>query len=217
MIKIAPSVLAADFTKLESQIKEVEAAGADWIHIDVMDGQYVPNITFGPVIVRAIRRITALPLDVHLMVLEPDHLIPSFIDAGASNITVHIEAIKHIHRTIGLIKASGLNAGITLNPGTSACLLDSLIPEIDLILLMTVNPGFGGQTFIYNTLEKIRSIRKMADACGKDIYIEVDGGIDTETAPLTVKAGANVLVAGTSIFGQPNITDALQKLKKSVL
>ncbi|MBN1154201.1 ribulose-phosphate 3-epimerase [candidate division KSB1 bacterium] len=216
MIKIAPSILAADFTRLETQIREAEASGADWIHVDVMDGQYVPNLTFGPIIVRALRKMTSLPLDVHLMVFEPDHLIPAFIEAGATNITVHIEAIRHIHRTIGLIKQHGANTGITLNPGTSASLLDSMIHEIDLILLMSVNPGFGGQTFIHRTLEKIKTVREMADKTGKYIDIEVDGGVDVNTAPLIVKAGANVLVAGTSIFGQDDISVAIDKLRQSV-
>jgi len=217
MIKIAPSVLAADFTKIEKQIKEVESAGADWIHVDVMDGHYVPNITFGPVIVKAIRKLTKLPLDVHLMVEEPDHLIPSFIEAGANYITVHVEAIKHIHRTIQLIKEHKAKAGVSLNPGTSHHSLGTVIHDIDLVLVMTVNPGYGGQAFIHTSLEKIKLIRNMIDSHKLKVDLEVDGGIDSKTAPLTVQAGANVLVAGTSIFRQDDISIALNDIRNSVI
>ena len=213
MIKIAPSILAADFVLLKEQLQLVAEAGADWIHIDIMDGQFVPNMTFGPKIVNFVNRLTELPLDVHLMVTEPDHLIPDFIEAGADHITVHVEAIKHLNRTINLIKKHGAKAGVTLNPGTSASSLEAVIDEVDLILVMTVNPGFGGQEFIPSTLPKISKIARMVTP---DIFIEVDGGIDQTTAPLVVKAGANVLIAGTSIFQAKDIKSAISEIKASV-
>lgn len=216
MAIIAPSILAADFMQLPQQLHQVEQAGAKWIHIDIMDGHFVPNLTFGPIIVSAVRKMTDLFLDVHLMVWEPDQLIPEFRDAGADMITVHVEAIKHINRTIGLIKSLGVQAGVSLNPGTPATALDAIISEIDLVLVMTVNPGFGGQSFIPSTILKISRIAGMIKDQKQNIYLEVDGGISPETAPLVVRAGANVLVAGTAIFGQKDIGLAFQQLQESV-
>ncbi|MEE4310735.1 MAG: ribulose-phosphate 3-epimerase [candidate division KSB1 bacterium] len=213
-IIIAPSILAADFTRFEVQIRAIEEGGADWVHIDVMDGQFVPNITFGPVIVKAVKKMTSLPLDVHLMVHEPDHLIPAFVEAGANRLTVHVEAIKHIHRTLSLIKELGANSGVTLNPGTSASTLDAVMEHVDLVLVMTVNPGYGGQSFIHSTLKKIEVIAGMINEVNPDIYLEVDGGIDTKTAPLVTAAGADALVAGTAVFRSPDIAQSIDALRK---
>ena len=215
MAIIAPSILAADFTQLRQQLQLVEQAGAKWIHIDIMDGHFVPNLTFGPLIVAAVRKMTGLFLDVHLMVHEPDSLIPKFRDAGADSLTVHVEAINHLNRTIQLIKGSGALAGVSINPGTSASALEAIITEVDLVLVMTVNPGFGGQHFIAATLPTISRIDRMIATQNKNIYLEVDGGISPETAPLVVRAGANVLVAGTAIFSQEDIVGAFHKLQAS--
>jgi ribulose-phosphate 3-epimerase len=217
MAIIAPSILAADFTQLKQQLQLVEQAGAKWIHIDIMDGHFVPNLTFGPIIVSVVRKMTGLFLDVHLMMQEPDFLIPKFRDAGADMITVHVEAIKHLNRTIELIKSLGAQAGVSLNPGTSAATLESIIAEVDLVLVMTVNPGFGGQSFIPSTISKISHIESMIKDQRREIYLEVDGGISPETAPLVVRAGANVLVAGTAIFRQKDIVLSFQQLKESTI
>jgi ribulose-phosphate 3-epimerase len=200
-IKIAPSILSADFTRLGQQVAEAEAAGADYIHIDVMDGHFVPNITIGPLVVKAVRRATRLPLDVHLMIESPECYLADFCAAGANNLTVHVEANHHLHRTVHQIKDMGCNAGVTLNPSTPAASLQEILSYVDLVLVMTVNPGFGGQSFIKGTLAKIRRVQAMLQEIGSQAEIEVDGGIDTETAPLVVQAGANVLVAGSAIFG----------------
>ncbi len=199
-VRIAPSILSADFARLGEEVRALEAAGADWIHVDVMDGHFVPNLTIGPVVVKALRPHTTLPLDVHLMITPVDGFLQAFADAGADIITVHPESGPHVHRTVQAIKALGKLAGVSLNPGTPAKMLDYLIDEIDLVLVMSVNPGFGGQRFIDSQLKKIAAIRQMIDKSGRDIRLEVDGGIDAETAPRAIAAGADVLVAGTATF-----------------
>jgi ribulose-phosphate 3-epimerase len=216
-IKIAPSILSADFARLGEQVQEVTKAGADYIHIDVMDGRFVPQITIGAPVVAAIRRWTDLPLDVHLMIESPEQQISQFAKAGANIITVHMETCPHIHRGIQMIKDAGCKAGISINPATSISVLDEILPEVDLVLLMTVNPGFGGQKFIESTLNKIERLRKVLDRRKLKAELEVDGGINTETAPRVVKAGARVLVAGAAIFSsQKSITEAIKKLKASL-
>jgi ribulose-phosphate 3-epimerase len=216
-IKIAPSILSADFARLGEQVQETTKAGADYIHIDVMDGRFVPQITIGAQVVAAIRRWTDLPLDVHLMIESPEQQISQFAKAGASIITVHMETCLHIHRGIQMIKDAGCRAGITINPATSISVLDEILPEVDLVLLMTVNPGFGGQTFIESTLNKIVRLRAELDRRNLKAELEVDGGINTETAPRVVKAGANVLVAGAAIFkSRDSIAKAIKKLRASL-
>ncbi|KON92149.1 ribulose-phosphate 3-epimerase [Rossellomorea marisflavi] len=213
MMKIAPSILSADFSKLGEDIREVEAGGADYIHVDVMDGHFVPNITLGPPIVKAIRPITGLPLDVHLMISEPAKYVDAFADAGADYITVHVEADPHIHRTIQLIKNRGVKAGVVLNPGTASELFKPLIADIDMVLLMTVNPGFGGQAFIPSVVTKIKEIRKWADELNPALEIEVDGGINPETIAVCAEAGADVFVAGSAIYNQSDRKKAIEDLK----
>ena len=199
-VRIAPSILSADFARLGEEVAAIEAAGADWVHVDVMDGHFVPNITIGPAVVKALRPHSTLPFDVHLMISPVDGFLDAFAEAGADIITVHPEAGAHVHRTVQRIKALGKLAGISLNPATPAKMLDYLIDDIDLVLVMSVNPGFGGQSFITSQLRKIEAVRKMIDKSGRDIRLEVDGGIDTATAPLAIAAGADVLVAGTATF-----------------
>jgi ribulose-phosphate 3-epimerase len=213
MVKIAPSILSADFARLGEEIKDVEIGGADYIHVDVMDGHFVPNITIGPLIVEAIRPITALPLDVHLMIENPDQYIEAFAKAGADYITVHVEACKHLHRTIHFIKSFGVKAGVVLNPATPVETIQHVLSDVDMVLLMSVNPGFGGQAFIPEVTQKIKTLRRMIDEKGLQIEIEIDGGVNEVTAKLCIEAGATVLVAGSAIYNQKDRAKAIAALK----
>ncbi|NIJ06464.1 ribulose-phosphate 3-epimerase [Sphingomonas vulcanisoli] len=199
-VRIAPSILSADFSRLGAEIEAIDRAGADWIHVDVMDGHFVPNITIGPPVIKGLRPHTAKPFDVHLMISPIDPFLEAFAEAGANTLTVHPEAGPHIHRTVQHIKSLGKRAGVALNPGTPAKMLDYLIDDVDLVLVMSVNPGFGGQKFIESALRKIEAVRKMIDKSGRAIDLEVDGGVDHETAPRCIAAGADALVAGTATF-----------------
>jgi ribulose-phosphate 3-epimerase len=217
MIKIAPSILAADLLRLGEQIKAVERAGADRIHIDIMDGQFVPNISLGVPVVEAIRRATSMPLETHLMIQQPERYIETFVRAGADHVIVHQEASPHLNRTVQSIKRLGKKAGVALNPSTPAVMLEEVLDDLDLVLIMTVNPGFGGQHFIDQTLRKIGQVRVQLDARNRACELEVDGGIDIETVPKVVEAGARVLVAGTSIFARPGGPEAgLKSLLRAV-
>lgn len=216
MTKIAPSILSANFSKLGEEIKEVEEAGADYIHVDVMDGHFVPNITIGSLIVEAIRPITKLPLDVHLMIENPDRFIPMFAEAGADIISVHQETCPHMHRTIQLIKDHGIKAGIVINPATPVFTIKEILPSIDLALLMTVNPGFGGQSFIPEVIPKIKELHSIKNEKNLTFEIEVDGGVNKQTAPLCKHAGADVLVAGSAIFNQTDRKQAVIDIKNSI-
>ncbi len=198
--RVAPSILAADFARLGDEVRAVSEAGADYLHVDVMDGHFVPNITIGPAVVKALRPFSDKPFDVHLMISPADPFIADFAEAGADILTVHPEAGPHLHRTLQLIKSKGLRAGVSLNPGTPAEAVDYVLDAVDLVLVMCVNPGFGGQSFIPAALDKIKALRRKIDAAGRPIEIEVDGGINAETAPLVVAAGADILVAGTAVF-----------------
>ena len=216
-VRIAPSILAADFARLGEEIQAVTAAGADWIHVDVMDGHFVPNLTIGPSVVKALRPYTRLPFDVHLMISPVDPFIDDFVNAGADTLTVHPEAGPHLHRTVQHVKANGVRAGVSLNPATPVSAMEHVLGDIDLVLVMTVNPGFGGQKFIESQLEKIATLRRMIDESGRDIDLEVDGGITRETAPKAIAAGADVLVAGTATFlgGADNYATNIAGLRQS--
>lgn len=214
MVKIAPSILSADFARLGDEIRDVEKGGADWIHVDVMDGHFVPNITIGPLIVDAIRPVTKLPLDVHLMIEDPDRYIPQFAKSGADWITVHQEACRHLHRSLYLIKEQGVKAGVVLNPATPLATIEHVLTDLDMVLLMTVNPGFGGQKFIHNVVPKIKDLRRMLDERGLGhVEIEIDGGVNAETARLCTEAGATVLVAGNAVFNQADRAQAIAAVR----
>jgi ribulose-phosphate 3-epimerase len=217
MIKIAPSILSANFARLEEDIKDVERGGADYIHVDVMDGHFVPNITIGPLIVEAIRPVTQLPLDVHLMIENPDQYIDAFAKAGADILTVHVEACQHLHRTVQHIKTKGMKAGVVLNPHTPVSMIEHVIEDVDLVLLMTVNPGFGGQSFIHSVLPKIKQVADIVKKRKLQVEIEVDGGVNPETAKLCIEAGANVLVAGSAIYNQKDRSQAITKIRNEDL
>ena len=202
-IKVAPSILAADFARLADAIQSAETAGADYIHVDVMDGHFVPNISIGPPVVRAVRRVTQLPLDVHLMISDPMRYVPAFVDAGADGLTIHVESTPHLHRVVQQIRDAGVRPGVSLNPATPAVSIGEILDEVDLVLVMTVEPGFGGQAFNERMPHKIARVREMLDSAGSEADLEVDGGIDPRTAEWVAAAGATVLVAGTSIFRAP--------------
>jgi ribulose-phosphate 3-epimerase len=213
-IKIAPSILSADFGLLAEQIKAVEEAGADWIHVDVMDGRFVPNITIGPLIVEAARRATNLPLDVHLMIEQPTRYLQAFADAGADYIVVHAEACRHLHRALQMINDLGKKAGVAFNPGTPIDALNNVLDLTDLVLLMSVNPGFGGQKFIESTLPKITKTREIIEKSNREIEVEVDGGISPTTSDSVIQAGANVLVAGSAVYGAEDYAAAIAAIRK---
>lgn len=216
MVEIAPSILSADFTRLGEQIAAVEQGGAGCIHVDVMDGHFVPNITIGPFIVEAVRRATALPIDCHLMIENPDQYIGNFARAGANMISVHPETTYHLHRTLQSIQQAGCKAGVVLNPATPLAAIEEIVNNVDYVLLMSVNPGFGGQKFISSALDKVRRLRAMLRAHGSQARIEIDGGIGLENAATVVEAGAEILVAGSAIFGQPDPAESVRQLLRSV-
>ncbi len=212
-VLIAPSILSADFARLGEEVRELERAGADWVHVDVMDGRFVPNLTIGPLVVKALRGVTKLPLDVHLMIVEPERYVEAFAEAGADIITVHAEACQHLHRSVQQIRALGQRAGVSLNPHTPEDVLRYVIDQLDLVLVMSVNPGFGGQDFIPNVLPKIERIRAMIAASGKAVHLEVDGGVKPGIARRVIQAGADVLVAGSAVFGAKSYAQAISALR----
>jgi ribulose-phosphate 3-epimerase len=212
-LQIAPSLLSADFAALGAAIAKAEHAGADLIHVDVMDGHFVPNITMGPPVVKSLKRVARVPLDVHLMIENPDRYVEAFVEAGAASLTVHVEAVVHLHRTIQFIKSLGVRAGVALNPATPVTSLEQIAGDVDYVLVMTVNPGFGGQTFIPRSESKVRAVRALLRSEGSHAPIEVDGGIDVHTAPRIVAAGADILVAGNAVFGSPDPEAAIRALR----
>jgi len=213
---VAPSLLAADFANLASEVEMINDSEADWLHLDIMDGIFVPNISFGFPVVEAVRDLSAKPLDVHLMITDPDRYLERFKVAGASTLTVHYEACRHLHRTVTEIRRLGMKAGVTLNPHSPVQLLKDILPYIDMVLLMTVNPGYGGQTFIPGSINKIGELRSMIDEGGYDVLIEVDGGVDLQNAPVLVHAGVDVLVAGSTVFSSSNPAEVIRRLKEPV-
>jgi ribulose-phosphate 3-epimerase len=216
MTKLAPSILSADFSRLGEEVEAVTAAGADYIHVDVMDGHFVPNITIGPLVVEAVRRSTHLPLDVHLMISEPDRYLEDFVRAGADMIGVHVEVLPHLHRTLQRIKELGLRATVTLNPSTPLVAVEHILDQVDMILIMTVNPGFGGQAFIPAMIPKIQALRKLIDENGLAVEVEVDGGISSETIGAAAQAGADVFVAGSAVFSTSDYRDTLNLFRKKI-
>lgn len=212
-VKIAPSLLAADFARLGEEVAAIDAAGADWLHLDIMDGHFVPNISYGPALVKALRGHSRMPFDVHLMIAPVDPFLAAFAEAGADRISLHAEAGPHLHRSLQSIRALGKSPGVVLNPATPAAAVAPVLDMVELILVMTVNPGFGGQSFLHSQLPKIAELRRMIDASGREIALEVDGGVTAETAPLCVQAGADVLVAGTAVFGKPDYAAAIAGLR----
>lgn len=212
-IIISPSLLSANFNNLAADIQMINNSAADWFHLDIMDGVFVPNISFGMPIVKSVKKLATKPLDVHLMIVQPERYIQAFKNAGADYLTVHYEACTHLHRTIQEIKAAGMKAGVSVNPHTSVSLLEDILPDLDLVLIMSVNPGFGGQSFIKNSLKKIAQLKEMANILNPNLIIEVDGGVDTKNHTEIVKAGANALVAGSAVFGAENPSEAIAQLK----
>ena len=215
MIRIAPSILSADLGRLREQVTEAERGGADWIHVDVMDGRFVPNLTFGAPLIRALRSVTQLPLDVHLMVMEPEHYVEEFAEAGAAIFTFHPEATIHVERQLARVKESGMKVGLSLNPASPLALIEEVLDELDLVLLMSVNPGFGGQHYIEAVTDKIRRVRRLLDARGSRAVLEVDGGITVETIRRAWEAGADTFVAGTAVFGDPDPAAAIGRLRQA--
>ncbi len=214
-IRIAPSILSADFSALRDELASIEAGGADWVHVDVMDGRFVPNITIGPLVVDAVRRCTALPLDVHLMIVEPERYVTDFVRAGASTLGIHVETCPHLHRSVAQIREAGARAAVVLNPATPASSVEPVLVDVDQVLVMTVNPGFGGQKFIESTLPKIETLRRWIDERDLDVDLEVDGGVGPETIARAARAGANVFVAGTAVFGAPDRAAAIAALRRA--
>lgn len=215
LVRIAPSILSADFARLADEVARVEAGGADLLHVDVMDGHFVPNLTVGPPIVEALRKVTKLPLDVHLMIANADAFIPEFAEAGADYLTVHVEACPHLHRTVQSIKERGVKAGVTLNPATSLTTVEEILPDADLLLIMSVNPGFGGQHFIPGVLDKIARARRLIDRAGSHALLEVDGGVKVENAARIIGAGADILVSGSAIFTSPDYGATIQAMRRA--
>lgn len=215
MVKIAPSLLSADFLNLAAEVRKAEEGGADWLHVDVMDGHFVPNLTIGPLVVEALSSATGLPLDVHLMIERPEDYINAFAKAGAAYLTVHVEACRHLHRVVHQIKEQGIKVGVSINPHTSVCQVEAILGEVDLVLVMSVNPGFGGQSFIPSVLPKIAELKRRAKEKGYNYLIEVDGGINVKTAPTAVQAGADILVAGSAVFAQSDVRGAIASLREA--